>query len=58
MVVTLSLTVFALPMLLIARWAGTALLRGIWPATTSVVLAAATVPLMASYGFVGASHWL
>ena len=53
MVVTLSLTVFALPMLLIARWAGrlsTPTARGCAWFTS----AAATVPLMASYGFVGA----
>jgi MFS family permease len=53
MVVTISLTVFALPMLLIARWAGR--LSDIYGARlTSVVSAAATVPLMASYGYVGA----
>jgi DHA1 family multidrug resistance protein-like MFS transporter len=53
MVVTISLTVFALPMLLIARWAGR-LSDTYGPRFTSVISAAATVPLMASYGFVGA----
>jgi MFS transporter, DHA1 family, multidrug resistance protein len=53
MVVTVSLTVFALPMLLIARWAGR-LSDTYGPRFTSVVSAAATVPLMASYGYVGA----
>jgi MFS family permease len=53
MVVTLSLTVFALPMLLIARRAGR-LSDRYGPRLTSVVSAAATVPLMASYGYVGA----
>lgn len=53
MVVTISLTVFALPMLLIARWAGR--LSDTYGARlTSVMAAAATVPLMASYGYVGA----
>ena len=52
MVVTISLTVFALPMLLIARWAGR--LSDVYgPRVTSVLSAAATVPLMASYGYVG-----
>jgi MFS family permease len=51
-VVTVSLTVFALPMLLIARWAGR-LSDTYGPRLTSVVAAAATVPLMASYGYVG-----
>jgi MFS transporter, DHA1 family, multidrug resistance protein len=53
MVVTVSLTVFALPMLVIARWAGR--LSDTYGARlTSVASAAATVPLMASYGYVGA----
>ena len=52
MVVTISLTVFALPMLFIARWAGR-LSDTYGPRLTSVVSAAATVPLMASYGYVG-----
>jgi MFS family permease len=52
MVVTASLTVFALPMLIIARWAGR-LSDTYGPRFTSVVSAAATVPLMAAYGFVG-----
>lgn len=50
MVVTLSLTGFALPMLLVARRAG-ALSDRYGPRLTSVVSALATVPLMASYGF-------
>jgi MFS family permease len=53
MVVTISLTVFALPMLVIARWAGR-LSDTYGPRLTSVLSAAATVPLMASYGYVGA----
>ena len=53
MVITISLTVFALPMLVIARWAGR-LSDTYGPRLTSVVSAAATVPLMASYGYVGA----
>lgn len=52
MVVTISLTVFALPMLLIARWAGR-LSDTYGPRWTSVLSAAASVPLMASYGYVG-----
>jgi DHA1 family multidrug resistance protein-like MFS transporter len=52
MVVTISLTIFALPMLLIARWAGR-LSDTYGPRITSVISAAATVPLMASYGYVG-----
>jgi DHA1 family multidrug resistance protein-like MFS transporter len=51
-VITISLTVFALPMLIIAKWAGR--LSDIYgPRLTSVLAAAATVPLMASYGYVG-----
>jgi DHA1 family multidrug resistance protein-like MFS transporter len=53
MVVTISLTVFALPMLLIARWAGR-LSDTYGPRLTSLLAAAATVPLMATYGYVGA----
>ena len=52
MVITISLTVFALPMLVIARWAGR-LSDTYGPRLTSVLSAAATVPLMASYGYVG-----
>lgn len=52
MVVTISLTMFALPMLLIARWAGR-LSDTYGPRLTSVLSAAATVPLMASYGYIG-----
>ena len=52
MVVTISLTIFALPMLLIARWAGR-LSDRYGPRLTSVLSAAASVPLMASYGYVG-----
>ena len=50
MVVTLSLTGFALPMLLVARRAG-ALSDRYGPRLTSVVSALVTVPLMMSYGF-------
>jgi MFS family permease len=52
MMVTISLTIFALPMLIIARWAGR-LSDTYGPRLTSVASAAATVPLMASYGYVG-----
>jgi DHA1 family multidrug resistance protein-like MFS transporter len=52
LVITLSLTVFALPMLIIAKWAGS-LSDRYGPRVTSVLAAAATVPLMASYGYVG-----
>ena len=51
MVITISLTVFALPMLIIAKWAGS-LSDRYGPRLTSVLAAAATVPLMASYGFI------
>lgn len=51
-VITLSLTVFALPMLIIAKWAG-GLSDRYGPRLTSVLSAAATVPLMMSYGYVG-----
>lgn len=50
MVVTLSLTAFALPMLLVAKRAG-ALSDRYGPRFASVLSALATVPLMASYGF-------
>ncbi len=50
MVVTLSLTGFALPMLLVARRAG-ALSDRYGPRFTSIVSALVTVPLMASYGY-------
>lgn len=53
MTVTISLTIFALPMLVIARWAGR-LSDTYGPRLTSVLSAAATVPLMASYGYIGA----
>ncbi len=52
MVVTLSLTFFALPMILVARRAG-ALSDRYGARFTSVVAAFVTVPLMAAYGFVG-----
>jgi DHA1 family multidrug resistance protein-like MFS transporter len=52
MVITISLTVFALPMLLIAKQAGR-LSDRFGPRWTSVISAAASVPLMAMYGFVG-----
>lgn len=48
----LSLTMFALPMLLVARRAGS-LSDRYGPRAASVWSAAATVPLMASYGIVG-----
>ncbi len=51
MVVTLSLTFFALPMLVVARRAGR-LSDRYGARYTSVLSAAATVPLMASYGFI------
>ena len=51
MVVTISLTVFALPMLIVARPAGR-LSDAYGPRAVSVLSAAATVPLMASYGYV------
>ena len=54
MLVTMSLTAFALPMLIIARWAGR-LSDRYGPRLTSVVSAAATVPLMASYGYVAST---
>lgn len=52
MVITLSLTAFALPMLVVAKRAGR-LSDKYGPRVASVASAAATVPLMASYGFVG-----
>jgi len=51
MVVTLSLTGFALPMLLVARWAGS-LSDRFGARFTSVLSALSTVPIMASYGYV------
>jgi MFS family permease len=51
MVVTLSLTGFALPMLLVARWAGS-LSDRYGPRFTSVLSALSTVPIMASYGYI------
>jgi len=52
LVITLSLTCFALPMLIVARQAGR--LSDVYgPRVASVLSAAATVPLMASYGYVG-----
>lgn len=53
MVVTLSLTFFALPMLLVARRAGR-LSDRYGARFTSVLSAAATVPLMVSYGYITA----
>jgi MFS family permease len=53
MVITLSLTAFALPMLLVAKQAGR-LSDRFGPRVASVVSAAATVPIMACYGYVGA----
>jgi MFS family permease len=52
MTITISLTVFALPMLIIARPAGR-LSDRFGGRAVSVLAAAATVPLMATYGFVG-----
>jgi DHA1 family multidrug resistance protein-like MFS transporter len=52
LVITLSLTVFALPMLVIAKQAGR-LSDRFGPRWTSVLSAAASVPLMAMYGFIG-----
>jgi len=53
MVISLSLTGFALPMLIIARWAGS-LSDRYSPRATSLLSAFATVPLMASYGWITA----
>ena len=52
MVVALSLTGFALPMLIVAKRAGR-LSDRYGPRVASVASAAATVPIMASYGYVG-----
>ena len=52
MTITLSLTLFALPMLIVARRAGR-LSDTYGPRLTSILSAAATVPLMASYGYIG-----
>ncbi|MGF1595759.1 MAG: MFS transporter [Acidimicrobiales bacterium] len=49
--ITLSLTGFALPMLLVAKRAG-AFSDAYGPRLVSLVAAAATVPIMASYGFI------
>ena len=53
MIVTLSLSAFALPMLVIARWAG-GLSDRHSPRLTSLLSTLATVPLMASYGWITA----
>jgi MFS family permease len=53
MTVTLSLTAFALPMLLVARRAGR-LSDRFGPRPASVISALATAPIMALYGVVGA----
>jgi MFS family permease len=53
MIVTLSLSAFALPMLVIARWAG-GLSDRHNPRLTSLLSALVTVPLMASYGWITA----
>jgi MFS family permease len=53
MVVTLSLTGFALPMLIVARRAGR-LSDRFGPRPASVLSALATAPIMAAYGLVGA----
>jgi MFS family permease len=52
-VITLSLTGFALPMLIIAKRAGR-LSDRYGPRVTSVAAAAVSVPIMASYGYVSA----
>lgn len=51
MTITLSLTAFALPMLLVARWAG-GLSDRHGSRIASLLSALATVPLMASYGYI------
>lgn len=51
-VVTLSLTFFALPMLLVARPAGR-LSDRVGPRWASLLAALATVPMMATYGYAG-----
>lgn len=51
-VITLSLTFFALPMLIVARPAGR-LSDRFGPRLTSLVAAAMTVPMMATYGYSG-----
>ena len=53
MVISLSLTGFALPMLIIARWAGS-LSDRYSPRITSLLSAFATVPLMPSYAWITA----
>ena len=53
MIVTLSLSAFALPMLVVARWAG-GLSDRHSPRLTSLLSALVTVPLMASYGWITA----
>jgi DHA1 family multidrug resistance protein-like MFS transporter len=52
-VITLSLTLFALPMLIVAKRAGR-LSDRFGPRIASVTAAAVSVPIMASYGFVSA----
>lgn len=52
MAITLSLTGFALPMLIVAKHAGR-LSDSYGPRVTSLLSAAATVPIMASYGVIG-----
>ncbi len=51
-VITLSLTFFALPMLIVARPAGR-LSDRFGPRVTSLLAAAMTVPMMATYGYAG-----
>lgn len=53
MIITLSLSAFALPMLVVARWAG-GLSDRHSPRLTSLLSALVTVPLMASYGWITA----
>lgn len=52
MLITISLTLFAAPMLIVARWAGGVTDRH-GARFTSLLAAAVTVPLMASYGWIG-----
>jgi MFS family permease len=53
MFITVSLVSFALPMVLIARWAGK-LSDRFGPRLISLISAAATIPLMATYGHITA----
>lgn len=57
LLITFTLTMFALPMLLVARRAGR-LSDQLGPRLTSVVSAAATVPIMFVYGHVTGLAWI